>query len=243
MGARAMGMAYASSCSRDEWALLNNPAGLATVKNTTTSFTYNSYPSFKSFNTMAATLSVPIGIGVTGIGMFRYGDNVYNEQVLSAGFSNKLGIASLGAKVNYVQYTAEGYGTKGVVTVSFGGIASLTDKLLIGAYITNINRPRISGDQTVPAKVTAGLGYKASDNVFLCSELEKDLDQRTTWKTGIEYQFQQRFFLRTGFNVNPDAAFAGFGFRKKIYIDYAAHYSFATGLNHQATVGFKLGKK
>jgi hypothetical protein len=79
MGSRAMAMGYASTCNQDEWALLNNPAGLSAVKNVTTAFTYNSYPAFKPFNRMAATFTAPLKFGVTGMSVFRYGDNLYNE--------------------------------------------------------------------------------------------------------------------------------------------------------------------
>jgi hypothetical protein len=244
MGARAMGMAYASSCSKDEWAIFNNPGGLAEIKNSVAAFSYNAYPSFKTFNRMAATISIPLKLGVTGLGVFRYGDNIYNEEVVSAGFSNRFGLASLGVKVNYIQYSAEGFGTKGVVTVSFGGIATLTEKLMVGAYITNINQPKISPTESAPSRLAAGFGYKPSEKILVCTEVEKDLAKKATWKTGMEYQFNNKFFIRTGFSISPDAAFAGFGFRpKKIAVDYALQYNFIIGLNHQATVAFKLKSK
>jgi hypothetical protein len=239
-----MGMGYASSCSGDEWSLFNNPAGLSDIKNSIAAFSYNAYPSFKTFNRMAATFSMPVKIGAAGIGMFRYGDNIYHEEIVSAGYSNRFGLASLGVKANYIQYSAEGFGTRGVLTVSFGGIASLTERLMIGAYITNINKPKITETETVPSRLTAGIGFKPSDKILVCTELEKDLAKKVIWKTGLEYQYNQKFFIRTGFSINPDAAFAGFGFKPgKLAVDYALQYNLNTGMNHQATVAFKFLKK
>jgi hypothetical protein len=246
-GARAAGMGYATSCNADVWSLMNNVAGLAEVKRTTASASYNSHPYVKSFNRSAAVFALPVGKGAAGLGLFRFGDDLYNEQVLSAGFGNRFGLASLGLKLNYVQYAADGFGSRGVFTVNFGGIATLTPKLMLGAYITNINQPSISSGnekEKIPTRMAAGLGLKPSDKVLLTTELEKDLDADVIWKTGLEYQFHQKFFFRTGFNLNPDAVFMGTGFSPRNFgIDYAMHYDLRAGLNHHVTATYRFLKK
>jgi len=245
IGARAQGLGYASSCIADEWAMLNNIGGLAKVDQTTTSFTYDAQPQFKSFNRLAALVAVPTKIGVAGVSVFRFGDDLYNEQILSAGFSNTLGLASLGVKVNYIQYNAEGFGRYDAVTVSAGGIAQLTPRLFIGAHVVNINQPKISGSaERIPTILIAGVAFKPSDKLFISSELEKDLDYAPTWKTGLEYQVHKKFVFRTGFNINPNAGFAGVGFKpSKFILDYAFQYSSNMGQRHQATIGYHFKKK
>jgi hypothetical protein len=246
MGARAQALGYTTSCVKDEWALFNNIGGLSDVKNTTTSFSYHAYPLFKTFNRMAAVICIPTKIGVIGTGVFSFGDKTYNEQVLSAGFSNQFGIASLGVKVNYIQYQAEGFGSTGVFTVSMGGIATLTPQLMVGAHITNINQPKITMDdqgETVPTKLNAGLAFKPSDKVFISGEIEKDISRDAILKVGVEYQFHKKFIMRTGLNLHPDAGFVGFGFKpKRFSLDYAMGYHVVLGVNHQATISFKFGK-
>jgi hypothetical protein len=247
MGARAMSMGYASACLQDEWSILNNPAGLSEVKNVTSAFSYNAYPTFKSFNRMAATFSVPSKFGVTGISVFKFGDDLYNEQLLSMAFANRFGLASLGLQINYLQYQAQSFGTTGVFTLSMGGIATLTPQLMIGAYVRNINQPKIATgdeDEYVPTLLSAGLAFKPSDKVLLCTEIEKDLRRQTKFKTGVEYIIHKKFTIRTGVNLNPNAGFIGFGFNtKKIKLDYGLEYSYNIGINHQATVCYKFSKK
>jgi len=247
MGGRAAGLGYTSSCISDVWSVMNNIGGLAEVNKAIISVSQNVHPYLKSFNRSALVVAVPAGKGVVGAGLYKFGDNLYNEQVITAGFANRFGLASLGLKINYVQYFAEGFGTRGVVTVCFGGIATLTPKLQIGAHITNINQPSItSGNQKekVPTRLTAGLALKPSDKVIFTTEFEKDLDAIMIWKTGVEYQFHEKFFLRTGFNVHPDAAFIGTGFNPRRFgVDYALHYDLAAGLNHHMSVRYKLQKK
>ncbi|AYB34793.1 hypothetical protein [Chryseolinea soli] len=246
MGAPAAGCAYASSCTRDEWALFNNGAGLADVKNTTVAFTYNAVPSFKLFNRMAAAVTLPVRFGVAGVGVYRLGNNLYNEQLLTAGFSNTLGLASLGLRINYVQYNAAGFGTKGAFSLSFGGIATLTPALSLGAHIMNVNQPVLSktDQERLPTIVCAGICIKASTQTRITTEVEKDLDYPLLWKTGLEYQFQKKVFFRTGFALHPNAGFFGLGFRPKtLSIDYAFQYTGSRGAHHEATVSYAFNKK
>ena len=240
-----MGLGYASACLSDEWAIFNNPAGLAKVKQTTAGFSYDAMPTFKSFNRMAALITVPSPAFTTAVGAFRFGDALYNEQFLSAGIANKLGLASLGLRFNYIQYHAEGFGTYTALTVSFGGIAELTKTLHIGAHITNINQPVINKQtgEKIPTIMTLGMALIPSEKIFLTSEVEKDLDHKMQWKAGLEYKALKKFTVRTGVNLNPEAAFLGFGWRgKKFIIDYGIKYNPNFGTNHQATVVYPFTK-
>ncbi|MBL0741330.1 hypothetical protein [Chryseolinea lacunae] len=246
MSARALGMGYASGCSADEWSLFNNIGGLSGVTQTTAAFTYNAVPSFKPFNRTAALVATPLSFGVVGAGVYRFGDDVYNEHMLSVGFSNAFGLASLGAKATYVQYNITGFGTKGVVSVSFGGIATLTSRLSVGAYITNLTQPLLSttDNERLPTVITAGVAFKASDNTSVTTELQKDLDYALLWKTGLECRVHKKVFARTGFNLHPNAAFAGLGFRpKRFALDYAFQYTGTFGAHHEATVAYRVNSK
>jgi hypothetical protein len=240
-GARANGLGFASSCLEDEWSIFNNIAGLAKVDQVSAAFTYDAQPSFKPFNKAAAIFAMPLKFGVAGVGIFHFGDKLYNEQILTAGFSNTFGLASLGIKVNYIQYYADGFGRKGVISISFGGIARLTENLSLGAHIVNLNQPTISTSENekLPTTLVIGVGFKLSSKTYLTTEIEKDFDYAATWKTGFEYQLNKKFTFRTAFNVNPHAGFFGFGFRpRKFKLDYAYQHHFTFGARHQATVGY-----
>jgi hypothetical protein len=241
-----MALGYSSSCLSDEWALFNNVAGLAKVKQSAAAFTYDALPAFSSFNRMAALFAMPIKPGIAAFGVYRFGDDLYNEQVMTAGYANTLGLASLGVKVNYIQYSAQGFGNARAVTVSFGGIANLTPQLSIGAHIVNINQPKLSevNKETLPTLLILGVGIKASEKVFITSEVEKDLNYDVRWKSGLEYQLHKKVVARTGFNLNPQAGFLGIGLRpKKFTLDYAFQYTSTLGARHQATVVYKFKLK
>lgn len=236
-------MAYASSCLSDEWSVFNNIAGLASVQSVISSFSCDVQPAFKPFNKAAAVFAVPLQPGVGGIGIYRFGDDLYNEQIITAGFSNQFGLAALGVKMNYIQYRAEGFGRTDAFTISFGGIAELTPHLFIGAHIININQPKLSSasEERIPTILIAGLLFKPSDHTLIATELEKDLEYKMTWKTGIEHKAHKKVFFRTGFSVYPTAGFLGVGLKsKKFLIDCTYQYIPELGARFQGSVGYKF---
>jgi hypothetical protein len=238
-------MGYASATLFDTWSVFNNPASTAKLESIAAGFTYDLHPTPIGANRTAAVIDIPVRpVGVITGGVYRFGDDLYNEHVISAGFASKFGLASLGVQVNYIQYSAAGFGTKGVASINLGGIAELTPQLLIGAYIVNLNQPKISGEEKLPTKLVAGLGFKPIDKLFIATEIEKDLDLDPTWKMGLEYAFHKKFCARTGYNLRPNTGFFGLGFKiRKLTIDYTVQYNVSLSFSHQASVGYQFTKK
>jgi hypothetical protein len=84
-----------------------------------------------------------------------------------------------------------------------------------------------------------GLGFRPSDKVFIITEIEKDLDYQATWHNGLEYTIYKKIFFRTGFTMNPNAAYFGLGGQKKnIKVDYALALNQLTGQSHQASAAY-----
>ncbi|HMP99008.1 MAG TPA: hypothetical protein PKC24_04445 [Cyclobacteriaceae bacterium] len=247
MGARAAGMGYASSSLKDEWAIFNNPGGLSGVEKSTGAFSHDFRPAFSSANRVAALFAQPIKqAGVWGLGLYRFGDELYNEQMLSTAYSNQLGIASLGLRVNYLQLNVEGFGRRGLLGIDFGGIASLGPQLLVAASVQNINQMKVSSidSEYMPAIMRAGVQLKAVDELLVCVELEKDISQASLFRAGIEYKLYEKFFFRSGFNLNPSSLFGGIGASMKQFkVDYAFGNNYFLGSSHQATAAIYLSRK
>jgi hypothetical protein len=241
IGPSANGIAYASSCSADEWAVYNNPAGARGSGEMKAALTYDVFPGFTSFNRIAAVVSVPFRNGGINAGVFRFGDDLYNEHVITAAYAQKLGISSLGVSVKYLQIAAEGFGSNGVATFSAGGITELTPWLKTGAYVINLTQPDIAEQEKIPTYLLFGVALKASHNVSVLAEAEKDIGENTLIKVGVEYIQGKKFILRTGFHPAPAAAFFGFGFRtKKLHFDYAFSYTPEVGSRHQAGIAYMM---
>lgn len=242
LGSRAAAMGYATSGSKDTWSLFNNPGGIATIQQLSAGAAYEVQARLKYANRMGAVFYMPAQWGTSAIGMFRFGDDLYNEQVFTLGFGNELGITSLGFKINYIQYQAAGFGTSRSASIDLGGITRLSEKLLIGAYINNLTQSKIGTDkELLSTRLTAGFTYQPEKNITIASELTKELHYETTWRTGIEYSFQQKVFFRTGFNLHPNAGFFGLGIhKKKLLADYAMQFNTWKGASHQVSVVYLI---
>lgn len=207
-------------------------------------FTYDVRPAITGANRTAAIISCPLPVGVLSGSAYRFGDDLYNEHIISTGFANQFGLAALGVQVNYIQYAVVGFGNKGAATINLGGIAELTPRLAVGAYIVNVNQPTLSGDEKLPTRLVAGVAFKPTDKFFLAAELEKELDYAATLKMGMEYAFHKKFIARTGYALKPNTAFFGLGFKtKKFIIDYAVQYNVLLRLSHQASIEYQFTRK
>ena len=246
MGARSMGLGNASTCLSDVWAIHNNIAGLSEVNAPASAVSLHSIPSLAFMNRMAAAIAVPVGSLRTGLGIFRFGDDLYNEHVVTMGAAHEVGLASLGVRLNYVQYRADGAGTRMAISAGFGGIAELVPGFRVGAHILHINQPLIdeAWSERLPARMAAGIAWVTLDKMHLTAEIEKEAGFPSMIRTGMEYRFLDKVAFRTGFQLNPDNAFFGTGFTAaRLRIDYALQLNSQYYVAHQATVQLFFRKK
>lgn len=246
VGARTAGTAYTSASIEDRWAVINNPAGIGSLNETSAIFSFENKFNVEGLNTMAAGILTPAPGGAVGISLFRFGDDLYSEQTASLSYGNKFGIASLGFRVNYLQYNIEGFGTKGVFTLDFGGIAGITPHLLFGAYIRNVNQAKLAelADERAPTVLNAGLSYRPTDKVIFNIEAEKDIDYEAFIRVGLEYKFLKKLAVRTGIRTDPFINYFGLGIAlRKLTIDYALTPDPLLGISHQASVAYVIRQK
>ncbi len=246
MGSRSASLGNASSTLSDSWSLLNNPSGLAQLKLPTVGFAYSLNPNLPGADRIALALSAPFGIGVAGLGVFKFGDELYNEQLISAGYANRFGLAALGVKLSYVQYRAEGFETKSALSINFGGIAKITPNVSAGAYIVNLNRPKLSSisDERLPVKLITGVQLHPENNLLLLLEVEKDLNFKPTFKAGIEYEFYEKIDVRTGFNLEPNSVHGGIGYKtSRLQVNYAMQYSPSINSTYQISTSYKFQQR
>lgn len=243
IGARPAAMGYAYATEADAWSFFSNPGGLGQLNELSSFFAYENKYGVEGFNSMGAGLVSNLAIGSFGVGAFRFGDDLYNEQAVAFGYGNKFGIASLGIKANYLQYNIEGLDSRGVLMIDFGGIATITDQLIFGAYIRNINQAQVSEleDERAPTSLNAGVSYRPFEKLHLNIEAEKDIEYDATIRIGTEYLIFEKLAVRAGINTEPFTNYAGLGFRTaRLFIDYAVTKDRFIGYSHQASVIFKM---
>ena len=245
VGARPASMAYTLATLHDEWSVFNNPGALGKQESVMTLFSYENRYGIEGLNNISAGILAPLPHGVASLGVFRFGDDLYNEQNIALGYGNTFGIASLGVRVNYRQYTLEGFGNRGIITLDFGGIAKISEELHFGAFIRNINQAQLSDlqNERVPTVLNAGCSYQPAEKIVLNAEVEKDIDLEASFKSGMEYNFLPKFSARTGIRTKPFTNYYGMGFKTwKITIDYALTMVQVLGSRHQVSLAYRVSR-
>ena len=238
-------MGNATASLHDEWSLFNNVAGLGHAKEITVAATYDLLPSVPAFAKTAFVINVPGKLAV-GLGAFRFGDIAYNENLIAVGAGTQWNHTSIGMKMSYVRYAADGLGNTSIVSLGLGSITRFAPWIAVGMYITNLNQARLSksGDDRTPAILTAGLLFNLTNNAIASVEVEQRINEKPTGRAGCEFEIHRKFLARTGFTLKPFAATAGAGFRMMNFkADYSVHYAVAMGMRHQASVVFTVSRK
>jgi hypothetical protein len=163
-------------------------------------------------------------------GVSAFGDDLYSEQAMSLGFAHRIGATNVGFRADMFQLRIDGSSVKRTFGVTIGGITSIGSRLLIGALARNINLPQWTKGQTLPVALNAGLLFMPTDIFSVIAEVEKNTDFDPTVKAAVEYSLKKKFFIRTGFNLFPNAAFGGIGFRAwRLGFDYAIRWGYLPG--------------
>jgi len=240
IGGRTTAMGNASASLKDNWAIYNNPAGAAKLKHISLNTSSDIYPALTGANRVAAVAVLPSKAGTFSAGAFRFGDKLYSEYFLSAGYCHSLGLASMGVRLDLIQYRTEGFDPAMALGVSIGTVADITDHLSLGGYVSNINRPRLPDGTPLPVRMATGFEFRPTEKVAVCGEIEKDVAYAPTFKAGMELSPLKKVKLRSGFNLYPNAAFAGIGLTSwNAGIDYSLCWRPSLGYAHQASLSFQ----
>jgi hypothetical protein len=233
-------MGNATACLSDEWALFSNVANLAWLKHPSVAMSCDALPAMPAFSKIALSACAPGKVAV-GFGLFRFGDAIYNEQVVTLGTAARWNHTAVGMKVNYVRYFADGLGGRSVISVSLGSVTTLAPWVAIGIHITNVNQPFLSklDDERLPTALTAGLRFTVAPQVIVATELEKQVNDRATWRSGLEFTVHKKFIARTGVNIHPHAACGGLGLvLRRFRADYSMMHVLSFGTRHQASIAY-----
>lgn len=243
IGARASAIGGAAVTIGDQWSLFNNVGGLAHQANTMAFASYRNKYGVPEFSTVAVGVLHPMLNGVAGLGFFRFGGDLYNEQRVNLGYGHEMGIVSLGLNVSYYQLSIEGAGTTQNIMIDFGGQARLNDQIVFGAHVSNLNQAKLSETtgERIPTIMKTGLSYRPSASLMLNVEAEKEVEKATIVKVGLEYKFLEKFSMRTGFHTQPFESTFGLGFNTdKIGIDYYFGNNPDLGDIHEFTVSYQF---
>ena len=242
-GARSQGLGNSKMNLSDAWGYFNHIGALDRLESTEIAAGYDLRFGLKELSTFSLASGIKTDFGTIGLGISRYGGELFNQHLIGAGFSNTIGIMSFGAKIDWLQTQIEGFGTGNSFLISLGGKAELGPKTFFGANFSNINRARFSNstEQRVPTLIQMGISYLPSSTVSLFVEVEKEADSPAFLKAALEYLPSEWLVLRTGVSSTPSRVSFGFGLRKDRFgFDYAFGENSNLGPSHHLSLGLKF---
>jgi hypothetical protein len=246
ISARVTGIGDASVTLSGYWASFQNTAGITSTEALEVGVSYENRFMMPGMNFMAAGITGKIPFGAISVNVMRFGDDFYNEHKIAIGYATKIGIIKLGGRANYIQYVVQDFGNRSTYSVDFGGIASITPQLEVGAQALNITQSSLNSEaeQHVPTILKLGLSYRPKEYFMLNTEIEKDILKPAMIKVGAEYNFLQKFYLRTGINSTSFQSFYGLGFKYlSLQWDYALSNHAELGFSHSLSMHYKLRKR
>ncbi len=244
-GARSKGLGHTNTTMADAWSIFNNVAGISGPEAGVVFFGYDRYFDIEGFDKVAAGIIQPFGFGSIGISTLRFGDDLYNEQIVSGAFGNKIGFVRLGFRASYYQMRISDFGSASTVFFDIGGIVEMIPSLSFAAYISNFTASTLNdvNKTRLPVSMKLGLSYTPTEDIMLNFDLYKDVEFNPVLRAGLEYKIVDKLFVRTGFNSAPFKVFFGGGVSYgRFIVDYAITSSTFLGMSHQASVSFNYQK-
>jgi len=224
-GARATGLSNSTVTVGDAWAIFNNVGALAWQREAALLFAYENRFTITGLHSVQSAVVQPFEWGGTGgVSLFRFGDALFNETVAGLALGHHIGNYAVGVRINYVQLSLQGLGTRSRLALEFGGSAQLTSKLWLGAHIYNFNQAKIADfqDERIPTLMKAGLSYRPDKRLMINAEVAQDLGFPTQIRAGAEYHLLEKLALRTGISNQPYTQSFGVGWSLWAWqVDYA----------------------
>ena len=163
--------------------------------------------------------------------------------MLSTGFGGKIGIISLGAKINYLQYSIDGFGKRALALAEMGAIGEITPNLRFGMHVYNFTQSVIaeSTGEKVPVIIRLSVNYKLGEQVDLYLEGEKDVDEDADVRFGLSYKLIDELVLRTGFSTLTNRMSIGAGVNiSRLTVDYALRANETISATHNFGLAYRF---
>ncbi|TVR30124.1 MAG: hypothetical protein EA390_08830 [Balneolaceae bacterium] len=219
MGARYVSMGQTGvAMAESNWSAFNNAALMRTDKHHVSFYGFR-YVGISEITDMAAVVNYRSDSGTFGLGLHRYGFDLFNENRLLLAYKNSAGKFHYGGSISYFHVNQGGnYGSAGAVGIGLAIAAEVIDDVWFGARATNVNQPAYGNtDEELPRELAAGFSYSLSDQALITAELVKDVKFPISFRSGLEFEIVPLLFLRTGITTEPLTYALGFGYAASLW--------------------------
>lgn len=245
IGSRTNSIGNCSVALSEFWSCHNNPAGFANYNNIAIGLSYENKFLLKELAYKNIGVIIPFKIGVIGITTSQFGYNHYNENLLGLGLSRSFGPnLKIGLKLDYIffKYSTD-YDKIQTATFELGLQYNINKSLCLGVYIFNpINvKLKTLNNEKIPIIMRIGLSYFIKEDFLIATEVEENFENDFSYRFGLEYEIYEKFFVRSGFQLNPEMFTFGFGYDYNWFtIDISAQMNQVLGASLSCSFIYKL---
>lgn len=237
-----------SSWQTDPFGFTGNQAALAKVESAGVGVWAERRFMLSETSVYGLAAAIPTKMGNFGLQVNYSGFSNFNDNKIGLAYARNLGkFLDLGVQFNYYGYRIPQYGNASAINFEIGAIMHFSEKFHGGIHAYNPVGGKLGKveDEKLASAYKIGLGYDATDNFFISTEIVKEEDKAVNVIGGVQYQFMKKFFARAGFISETGSAFGGAGVGwKNLRLDVAANYhpqlGFSPGL--LLVVNFKTEK-
>jgi hypothetical protein len=241
-----LGLNAYSTQHTDVFSFVHNPASLAQVKDPVAGVYGERRFLLAATDVYTAAIAIPTSKGNFGIDLNATGFENYNENQVGFAYALSLGNkADLGIQFNHYAYRIPYYGGDEAVNVEFGLITHLTDQLNMGIHLYNpVGGSFSKTGEKLSTVYSMGLGYDASENLFIAIEFVKEESFPVNINAGVQYSFEKQFFARAGISTETSTTYMGFGVSWDVFrIDLSASFHPQLGVSPGMLFIVNLNKK
>lgn len=227
----------ATTSYEKQWTPFHNPSALSMkkgAKKASFSLSYNNYFTLKEFSSYAASASMFTKYIDVGVAFSRFGFSEYNENIVglavSRKFANRFTIAIQGDYCFVSIPKTEG--THGVFLFELGTMVDVYKGFSIGFHAFN---PILSSIQfgtnkiEIPSIYSLGFSYEYLQYMTFLLQIDQQVFAPTRFKIGMEYDVNDFFVAKIGFQGFPAQPMIGFS-AKYIGIQLDAKLEWYTSL-------------
>ncbi len=240
-----LGLGAYSTKHTDVFSFVNNQAALAQSKHIAAGVYGERRFLLAATSVYTTAIAVPSKMGNFGVNLKYAGFEFFNENQMGLAYARSLGSkVDIGVQFNYYSYRVPSYGNANTVNFEIGAMVHLTNQLNAGIHVYNPvggNFPKTG--EKLSAAYKMGLGYDASERVFVCGEIVKEEDYPVNVNAGIQYRFMKQFFARAGISSATSATYGGVGVSWNIFrLDISSSYHPQLGWSPGLLLIMNLGK-
>lgn len=243
LGATSVAMGQTGVAIPDaNWSLFSNVALMPTDENRVSFYGFR-YVGIAEITDMAANVTTQTNLGTVGIGVHRYGFNLFNENRFLLAYKNSLDRFHYGASVSYTHIFQGGdYGAAGAIGFDLGLAAEITEDLWFGARATNLNQPSYGDtDEELARELATGLSYQLTAEALVTAEIVKDVMFPLSFRSGVQFEIIQSLFIRAGITTQPETYSFGFGYQSSRWdVNFALQQHNPLGLSPALDLAVKF---